>query len=155
MPLWEEGRLLTIYRHFQVAVLAFCALCFALALAAAPVVASWLLPASFSGSSLLVLVLLPSSLTALLNFPWTVSFLMFSHPRFLMLFDACALAVLGFIYWHCITRYGALGAAAVTSVFAVIKAAALQLLAIETLKKHPRVKEGHIRLTAAEPSVVS
>jgi O-antigen/teichoic acid export membrane protein len=154
MPLWEKGRLLPAYRRFQIAVIVLCVICYAIVLAAAPASRTSLLPPSFKGTGVLVLLLLPSSLAALVNFPWTVSFLMFSYPRFLMFFDACAFAVLGLIYWQCIIRYGAVGAAVVTSVFALLKTTVLQLLAIATLKRHPRADHDHVRL-APELNLVS
>ncbi len=155
MPLWEEGRLRPIYQRFQGIVIAVCVLCYGVALAGLPSVANWLLPSSFQGTASFALFLLPASLAALVNFPWTVSFLMFTHPRFLMLFDACAFVVLALLYWQCILRYGAAGAAVVTSAFAILKTAVLQFLALRTLKSHTMPDHDHISLSSPEPSLVS
>lgn len=148
MPLWEKGKLLPVYSSFQASVIALCLVCYIAALATAHTVPAWLLPASFKGTTLTVILLLPAYLTALVNFPWTVSFLMFTHPRFLMIFDTCALFVLGILYWKCIVRYGAAGAAAVTSLYAIVKTVVFQCLALATLRKQPRAIDDRA-LTAA------
>ena len=94
-----------------------------------------LLPASFQGTKTIALILLPSSLTVLLNFPWTVSFLLFAHPRILMAVDVVSFPVLLFLYWVAISGHGAAGAAVVTSGFALVKTAVFQLLARQTLQR--------------------
>ncbi len=135
MPLWETGRLSSVYARFQTAIALLSVVCYVLAVAVGSAIISRIVPASFSGTSTLVFILLPSSLTSLINFPWTVSFLMFTHPRFLMCFDACALLILGVVYWQAVERYGAAGAAAVTSLFAIFKTCVLQVLAVVTMKR--------------------
>jgi len=135
MPLWETGRLYSVYARFQLLTTLLAGVCYVLALAAGAAITSRIVPASFGGTSTLVLILLPASLTSLINFPWTVSFLMFTRPRFLMCFDAGALLILGFVYWQAVERYGAAGAAAVTSVFALFKTSVLQILAVITMKR--------------------
>ena len=155
LPLWQQGRLLSVYRPFQLSLAAGCVLAYLAALAAAPALAAWLLPASFQGTAILILCLLPASLTALVNFPWTVSFLMFTHPRFLMFFDVCALAVLAILYWQCISRFGTVGAAVVTSAYALLKTVVLQLLANSTMKRGPHAGFGELSSSLRKPSLVS
>lgn len=152
MPLLEQRRLLRLYGKVQLALRVASGAIYLLALAGTSAISGRLLPASFGDIAVLVLLLLPASLMALLSFPLTVSILMFSHPRFLMLLDTCAVAVLGLLYWQCALGYGAMGAAAVTSAFAVFKTALMQRLVTATLKKHER--EGEFRLPLSEPSLV-
>ena len=155
LPLWQQGRLLTLYRRFQLSLATLCVVIYLAALATAPALSAWLLPPSFHGTAILILCLLPASLTALVNFPWTVSFLMFTNPRFLMCFDLCAVAVLALVYWQCINHFGTVGAAVVTSAYALIKTAVLQSLANKTMKRGPNAGFGELSSSLPEPSLVS
>ncbi len=135
IPLWESGRLASIYWPAQGALAGISILIYALAFLTTGWAVATLLPATFAGAAAIILWLLPSALAAFVNFPWTVSFLMFAHPRLLLLFDLCALPVLFLIYRFCISSYGPMGAAAVTSAFALLKTAAFHIVAGWTLKK--------------------
>jgi O-antigen/teichoic acid export membrane protein len=135
LPLWEQGHLSPIYHKFQAWTVLGSLLIFVLALLFAGKGAAMLLPPSYRGSSTLMLWLLPSALTALINFPWTVSFLMFTHPRFLLVLEVSALPVLLLFYRMFVTSHGALGAAAVTSGFALVKTAIYQIVASRTIRR--------------------
>jgi O-antigen/teichoic acid export membrane protein len=137
MPLWEQARLSSIYNRFQTAALAASLVLFALAVLLADKIWAILLPSSYDGSATLALLLLPSALAALVNFPWTLSFLMFTHPRFLLMLEVCALPVLIILYRALIKSQGAIGAAAITGGVAVIKTVVYQALARHTLKRCP------------------
>lgn len=135
LPLWEQGRLSPIYHKFQAWNILASLLIFGLAVMFAGKGAAMLLPSSYRGSATLMLWLLPSALTALINFPWTVSFLMFTHPRFLLVLEVSALPVLVVLYRLFVTSHGAFGAAAVTSGFALVKTAIYQIVASRTIRR--------------------
>jgi O-antigen/teichoic acid export membrane protein len=129
LPLWEAGRLSRIYFRFQKWIVAVSLLVYFAALLGTSTVVAELLPASYEGTAGIVLLLMPSALTALINFPWTVSFLMFTHPRFLFVMEMCACPVLFVLYRWLIGSYGAVGAAVVTSGYALVKTVVYQVLA--------------------------
>jgi len=135
LPLWEQGRLSPVYHKFQAWNILASLLIFGLAILFAGKGAAMLLPSSYRGSATLMLWLLPSALTALINFPWTVSFLMFTHPRFLLVLEVSALPVLVVLYRLFVTSHGAFGAAAVTSGFALVKTAIYQIVASRTIRR--------------------
>jgi O-antigen/teichoic acid export membrane protein len=134
MPLWEQGRLSPIYRQFQAWTIGASLVLFGLTALFAGKASALLLPSSYKGSSGLLLLLLPSALTALINFPWTVSLLMFAHPRFLMVLELAALPVLALLYRIFAPSHGAFGAAAVTSGYALVKTVIYQIVARRTIK---------------------
>jgi hypothetical protein len=101
------------------------------------------------------LVLLPAGLAAFVNFPWTVSFLLFLRPRFLLKFDLIALPVLAVSYLIAVRTYGAAGAAGVTTAYALIKTAALQKVANGILQQPPELSAANAPLAnqGLEPGV--
>ena len=137
MPLWKRGELAGVYRRFQkVAFLACCAV-FVIAVPAIRPVAAVLLPHSFASAAGVALILLPVGLVGFLNFPWTVSLLLFSRPRLLVAIELAFVPVLVAGYTFAIPRYGAGGAAAVSAAYALLKTATLQALAWRTLRRPP------------------
>jgi hypothetical protein len=64
-----------------------------------------------------------------------VPFLLFTHPRLLFALDAMALVVLSAVYYVVILRHGALGAAIVTSSYALLKTGVFQITAFRTLRR--------------------
>jgi O-antigen/teichoic acid export membrane protein len=135
MPLWEKGLLGPLFFRFQAWAGAASIATFAIAFLAAGKLTAVLLPHRFASASGIVLLLLPSSLMALMNFPWTVTFLMFTHPRLLFLAEICAVPILVIAYRLSIASYGAAGAAAVTSGFALAKTALYHIVASWTLRR--------------------
>jgi len=139
MPLWEQGRLAPIYHRFQFCTIAGAIVIQGLAILLVGKLSVLILPPAYRGATAIILFLLPSALTALINFPWTVSLLMFAHPRFLLVFELTALPVLALLYRAVCSRQGALGAATVTSGFAIVKTVIYQLLASRTARSKPRL----------------
>jgi O-antigen/teichoic acid export membrane protein len=137
MQLWEQGRLPDIYHRFQAWTIAGAVVIEGLAILLAGKLSALLLPPSYRGTTVIILLLLPSALTALINFPWTIPLLMFAHPRFLVAFEVAALPVLVVLYWLIASWHGAIGAAAVTSGFAVVKTIIYQVLASRTAQSKP------------------
>lgn len=134
MPLWKADKLRPLYHRFQrLAIVGSCA-CYALALLTMGWFISVVMPASFRGATLVTLVLLPTGLVGLVNFPWTVSLLLFLRPRFLLMFDLLALPLLAVLYALAVSARGAVGAAAITTVYALLKTVALQITAKRILE---------------------
>lgn len=128
MPLYRENRLAPVYRRIQVALVIVCGVLMIVAWAGAAPLGDLLLPAAYDGATQVFLLLLPSALCSLLNFPWTVSLLLFLRPRLILLYDLCTLPFLFFAYTWAIREGNALGAAAVTTGFAVAKTIFFQVL---------------------------
>ena len=136
MPLWESGQLSPIYFRFQRWTGAATILVFAAAFFSIDTITARLLPSSYDGAANIILLLVPSSLMALLNFPWTVSFLMFNHARFLFVMEVCAFPVLLLFYRWLVDSHGAAGAAMVTSGYALVKTAVYQIVAGYSIRRH-------------------
>lgn len=135
MPLWKAGELWPIYRRFQrIAVIGCCA-AYIIGLATMGRFVIWFMPVSFHSATAVALILLPAGLAAFVNFPWTISFLLFLRPRFLLKFDLVALPVLAVLYMVVVPAHGAAGAAVVTTAYALIKTAALQKVASNILHR--------------------
>jgi O-antigen/teichoic acid export membrane protein len=141
MPLWRSGDLAGIYRRFQKWTFAACVGIYAAAALVIGPVTRLLLPASFIGATEVALLLLPAALASLLIFPWTVSLLLFSAPRLLFAWDLVALPLLCVAYRQAIRWGGATGAAGVTAGYALLKAAALQMMAQRELRHALPMKE--------------
>jgi len=141
MPLWEQGRLSHIYHRFQFWTIAGAVVIQGLAILLVGRLSALILPPAYRSTTAIILLLLPSALTALINFPWSVSLLMFAHPRFLLVFELTALPVLGLLYRVMCNWQGAIGAATVTSGFAIVKTIVYQLLASRTAKTKPAPRQ--------------
>jgi O-antigen/teichoic acid export membrane protein len=135
LPLRESGQLSPVYFRFQAWTIAASVLTYGIVFFSVDALATRLLPASYGGARSLILLLLPSSLLALVNFPWTVSFLMFTHPRVVFVMEVCAFPVLFLIYRWLVRLHGAAGAAALTSAYALLKTAIFQILAAVTIRR--------------------
>ena len=85
--------------------------------------------ARFAAAQNAILVLLPGALAGLATFPVTMTFLMFVRPRFLFTVDCLATPVVCLLYAYAIPRYGALGAAWVTSGSCLTRALVAQVAA--------------------------
>jgi O-antigen/teichoic acid export membrane protein len=129
MPLAREGRFNAFYRKFQPPLLGACVLGYLLSLAAIPLIGPRLLPRSFMRSMPVISVLLPGALAGLATFPLTLSFVMFVRPKFLFFMDCISLPILMLLFFCVIPRYGAVGAAWVTSAANMIRAMVAQWMA--------------------------
>ncbi len=142
MPMWASRRLGPVYRRFQILLALICVAAFVGVNLGFRPVANLILPASFSQSTDVFVILLPAALCSLLNFPWTVSFLLFTRPQILLLLDLAALPVLVPTYIWAVGSSGAIGAAWVTTVYALVKTVIMQLAAIQTMRRGPREVAG-------------
>lgn len=134
LPLWKSGRLARVYWSFQAALLALCLVLFGVFSATIGWVIPALLPASFQGSAAVAQWLAAAALAALLNFPWTVSLLLFTYPRSLLVLDAVAIPILVMLYTNAIGHSGAIGAAMISSGYAIFKTVIFHAFALRALR---------------------
>jgi O-antigen/teichoic acid export membrane protein len=129
MPYLQSGRFADFFRKFQTVIIAACVAIFVLAVPALNVFGKLILPARFAAAQNAILVLLPGALAGLATFPVTMTFLMFVRPRFLFTVDCLAAPLVVLLYAYAIPRYGALGAAWVTSGSCMTRALVAQVAA--------------------------
>jgi O-antigen/teichoic acid export membrane protein len=127
MPQFQDGTLKPLYRQFQVGIGAFALGSYAVMTLGRNWASSILFPHSYRESAAVLMILLPSLLAGLVNFPLTISLLLFIRPRLVFAIDACAIPLLCLAYYWVIPRYGALGAAGVTTTYAMAKLGVLQV----------------------------
>jgi O-antigen/teichoic acid export membrane protein len=126
LPLQQQGRLASVYAKSQIA-LAVAALClFLAAMAGLAYIAPRFLAGSYTPSVPVATWLLGSAAAGILNFPWTISVLMFLRPRVPAAFDLAALPCLAIAYGWIIPQRGAFGAAMVTAGYAALKLVVFQ-----------------------------
>jgi O-antigen/teichoic acid export membrane protein len=141
MPQFEDGSLGAFYRRFQGGIILLSIACYVLAILGVAWVAPILFPPAFQRSAAVLTVLLPAALCAFINFPLTISLLLFLKPKLVLAIDAVAVPFLCVAYSWTIPRYGAAGAAAVTALYALLKTLVLQAAAWRLLKT-PRADAG-------------
>jgi O-antigen/teichoic acid export membrane protein len=129
IPYLQAGNFSDFFRQFQTSMFAVGILIFVLAVPLLNLFGKWILPGRFVAAQVAILVLLPGALAGLATFPVTVTLLMFVRPRFLFLVDCMAAPIVALLYIYVIPRYGALGAAWVTSSSCVTRAMIAQVTA--------------------------
>jgi O-antigen/teichoic acid export membrane protein len=129
IPYLQTGNFSDFFRQFQTNMFAVGILIFVLAVPSLNLFGKWILPGRFVAAQSAILVLLPGALAGLATFPVTVTLLMFVRPRFLFLVDCMAAPIVALLYMYVIPRYGALGAAWVTSSSCVTRAMIAQVTA--------------------------
>jgi O-antigen/teichoic acid export membrane protein len=134
MPKFEDGSLGGFYRRFQGGIIIFSLACYVVALAGLASVAPILFPPAFQRSAAVLLILLPAALAAFINFPLTISLLLFLKPKLVLAIDAVAVPLLCLAYSWTIPRYGAAGAATITASYALVKTLVLQVTAWRLLR---------------------
>jgi O-antigen/teichoic acid export membrane protein len=129
MPAWDEQRLYPLMKHFQIGLCAISLAGYILSVIGLRWLGPLIFPAAFLQSRAVIQALLPGSLAGFLTFPLVLTALMFLRPRFLFLVDCAAfLPALG-LYALVIPRFGAVGAAWVTTCVNVTRAAIAQIAA--------------------------
>jgi len=118
----RDGRLQRFYRRVVLGLAAAGVLGYVLARLLMHVAAPVLLPPAFADSAEILLALLPGTLMAMVTFPLTVSYLMFTRPRFIFMVDVLTLPLVLALYYYAIREHGALGAAWATTISRTAKA---------------------------------
>jgi O-antigen/teichoic acid export membrane protein len=135
MPRHENGTLGAFYRKTQIALALACAGLFLMAWAAVSFLAPIVLPDDYQRAAGILLLLLPSTLAPLLNYPLCVQVLLFLRPKAVLAFDLVCAAPLLLAYRYAIVNHGTEGAAVVTTSFAVMKTVFLQVFAWRVVSK--------------------
>jgi len=136
MPMWVNHSFAPTFWKFQSGLIISALSLFLLALITRQYWI-WVLPENFATASSITLLLLPAALCALVDFPLTVPFLLFARPRILFFFDLVFFPFLCAGYFWVIPLQGALGAAAVTAAYAVVKTTFFQILAWKIVQRGP------------------
>ena len=96
---------------------------------------SVLLPPQYAASIEVVQILLPGSLTGLFLFPLTFNFVLLTSPRTLIMIDCLTLPLLVVAYAYAAQQGGAVGVAWVTSIYKIVKAVVVQVIAGRAAKE--------------------
>lgn len=129
MPQFEDGTLGTFYRRFQGGIVLLSIACYLVSMGCIAWISPILFPPAFRRSTPVLKILLPAALAAFINFPLTISLVLFLKPKLVLAIDAVAVPILCLAYSWTIPRYGAAGAAAVTTSYALVKTLVLQVTA--------------------------
>jgi O-antigen/teichoic acid export membrane protein len=129
VPMLKEGRFFPYYRRFQSGIILLCLLGYLVFWMVWTAGGSRLLPGEYERAGNVLYFLMAGSLAGLATFPVTLTFIMFTHPRFLFVMDCACLPVLCLLYALIIPEYGAIGAAWITAGVHVSRAAIAQLMA--------------------------
>lgn len=129
MPAWGERRLFPLMRRFQLGLGAIAVAAYMLAMVGMRWLGPFVFPVAFFHSGAVMQALLPGAMAGFLTFPLVLTTLMFLRPRFLFLMDCITLLPLLGLYFLIIPRFGAVGAAWVTTVANVTRATIAQVAA--------------------------
>jgi hypothetical protein len=133
MPLQEVGALLADYRAWQQRLWAVAVAMFVLVAPVLWLAGPLLLPAAYHAAIPTALALLPSGLAAFVLFPYTVAVLLYFRPYVPIAFDLIATPLLLATYLYVIPRLGVVGAACVTSAYALARCALWQRVAMRAI----------------------
>lgn len=137
LPMWRNGQLPASYFRYQTGLIAAAAVLFLLAWMGVGRLGHLLLPEAYQRSVDVILLLLPAGLAALINFPWTIPFLLYVRPKALLMVDCLALPAMAAAFVLVIPAHGAAGAAAATSAFAIGRLAFYQTMVWRILRRDP------------------
>ena len=129
MPAWDEGRLFQLIRRFQLGLGATAVAGYVLAMIGLRWLGPLVFPVAFFRSRAVMQALLPGALAGFVTFPLVLTTLMFLRPKFLFLMDCLTLLPLLGLYLLIIPRFGAVGAAWVTTAANVTRATIAQVVA--------------------------
>ena len=129
MPRINAGTFYGMFRSTQVLIFGLAAAIYVAFLFFWTPVSTIVLPPRYLHSSAVIRALIPGALAGMATFPLTLSFIMFTRPRFLFVMDCVSLPFLLTMYWYAIGHFGGTGAAWVTSIAALARAAVAQSMA--------------------------
>lgn len=129
MPRYTAGTFRPLLARSQVTLGAVGGLMLALGWWGTNAVIAGIMPDTFADAAPVVRVLLPSAVASFTTFPLIVAFLMFVRPRFIISMEIVLLPLVAAAHAWAIPRWGAVGAAFVTSIFIIGKSIAAWLIA--------------------------
>lgn len=119
-PYSADGRLAGLMRKVQPAMLVLALGTLAMAVLALQFGEHWL-PAAYTRSGEVLLLLLAGTLAAMSAFPLVIPYVMFAKPTFIFKLDLLSLPLMLVGYWLAIRDHGAIGAAWVTGIGRLVK----------------------------------
>ena len=137
LPMWHDGTLRQTYARYQIFLCALAALMFALCVMALGPLRDLVLPQAYQQSPEVILLLLPTGLASFINFPWTIPLILYTRPKLLLAVDCVAIPAMAVVFAWAIPRWGAVGAAAVSSAFAALRLVFYQDLGWRVLRGVP------------------
>ncbi|MCX6611452.1 MAG: hypothetical protein NTW74_11450 [Acidobacteria bacterium] len=137
LTMWQEGKLQKMYPRYQGILLLMAIALYGFVWILTGPFGSILFPEAYSRSSTIVLILLPSGLAAMMNFPLTIPLLLYARPKVLLLIDLISIPLLALTYGLALPGRGAAVAAAICSGWAVLRLLFYQGLALRLLHQDP------------------
>jgi O-antigen/teichoic acid export membrane protein len=125
----RDGTFCGFFRRVQRTLLIGAGAALIVGLLGVDLVRQYVLPEQYARSALVFAVLWPGALAGTVSFPLAIAFVMFVRPSFLFRLELVILPLTVVAYLVAIDRYGAVGAAWVTTVSRVTKAVIVGVLA--------------------------
>lgn len=138
LPMWRAGKLVRTYFRSQAMLLAIAVCAYVIVLLAIGPLGSRLLPAGYQRSQTVILLLVPAGLASLVNFPFTIPLLLYTHARLILTADLIGIPLAAAAYLFAVPGRGAVAAAAVTASIALLRLLFYQGLAWRMLRRDPR-----------------
>jgi O-antigen/teichoic acid export membrane protein len=126
LPARQTGHFFGLFRRYLLVAGSIAGALFALSLMVGRPALSFLLPAKYTPSVALVLILVPGTLAAASYIPLTLNFLMLTTPRTFLVIDGLAAPALLISYFLLIPTHGAWAAAWITCLYRLVKAGIVQ-----------------------------
>jgi len=136
MPAWNERRLFPLLKRFQLGLFATAIVGYAVIILGLRWIGPIVFPVGFVRSQAVSEALLPGALAGFVMFPLVLTTLMFLRPKFLFLIDCISLLPVVALYFYIIPRFGAVGAAWVTTGTNVTRAVIAQVVAWNCARKN-------------------
>lgn len=125
----RDGTFTPFFRRVQVTLLGIAVIGVVVGLLGMGLVRTYVLPAEYARSVTVLAILWPGVLAATVNFPLVLAFVLFVRPSFLFKLESIILPVTILFYLLVIDRYGAIGAAWVTTVSRFVRAVIVGVVA--------------------------
>ncbi len=131
----RAGTTATLFRRVQGALLALAGAGLVAALLIGPLVLPVVLPPAYALSGTVALILMPGTLAAFATVPLALPLVLFRHKRALLLLDLALFPFVAAAYWLAIGQSGIIGAAIVTTSVMLLRSAAVQGIALWSLRR--------------------
>jgi len=125
----QEGTFFQFFRRVQQALLVGAVVALVFGLLGVEFVRQYLLPSQYERSAYVLAILWPGSLAVMVSFPLAITFIMFVRPTFLFKLELIILPLTVIFYLVAIDRYGAIGAAWVTTISRLLKSIIIGVVA--------------------------
>ncbi|MBM3785483.1 MAG: hypothetical protein FJW30_14045 [Acidobacteria bacterium] len=155
LPMWRAGTLITRYVQVQSLLLGVSVVLFLLVWLGTGTLGAHLLPPKYLRAREVILILLPSGLAALINFPLTIPLLLYTYPRALLAADLLAIPLVALAYFILVPGNGAAMAAAISTSAGFLRLLFYQALAFFLLRNDPHGEAWSLTEAAAQTKITS